>query len=301
MNEYLDLISIFFNEKHLYLSNNKYKNCNECSDHKKFIENNSEIIMSCGDISSDKSKCGNKIRIILPIYNSEKDLDFFKNKLNKLINWDIISKFIDDDPKLLKDNEDNEEYLQEYNNEVGKLKELFNNYHSDNYKIINDNYNKIKQIRLDSKLLLSDIKLSDDISKKKELKQQYIKKSESITSLFNEIKNIKMIEHYLIEEPKIPINNYNKEDLLNKPKKQDKKEKKDKKDKKDKPNKKDKQDDRLPDGSKVEWEKNGKKMEGVIEEMSKNGNSYRICCKPGKESGEKGSLYMVNKDIVKLS
>ena len=82
MSEYLDLISIFFNEKHLYLSSDKHVRCNGCDDHKKFIENNSEIIMSCGETSSDESKCGNKIRIILPIYKSDKDLRYFKFKFN---------------------------------------------------------------------------------------------------------------------------------------------------------------------------------------------------------------------------
>ena len=109
MDEYLDLIQIFFDEKLMFLTDEKQYSCNDCSDKKKFIEKSApgdieggrgEIILSCGDTKSDKSKCGNKIRIILPIYSSNKDLNFLKNKLNKMINWDIIKEFIDVDESV---------------------------------------------------------------------------------------------------------------------------------------------------------------------------------------------------------
>jgi len=398
MSEYLDLISIFFNEKHLFLTDKKHNICNDCSDHKKFIENNAEIIMSCGDPSSDKSKCGNKIRIILPIYKSDKDLRYFKIKLNEMINWENISKFINIDPKLIKDNQ---EILEQYNKEIDKLKELFNKYNSDNYKKIQENYSKNKDLKLECKKLLEDIKQSDDI-KINELKKEYINNSENINTLFREIKDINMNEYYLMDDPKILVKDLDfivKQPIAKKKNKMTKEEEgtanygilyimykinKDKqihlqdmydmkeelrrvtnlfsgddesfksnirarlrtgdhnmvsdglvdhpskgyykitekglrylenfekksKNKKDKKNKKEvkdvkdvkdvKQDSgKLSNGSKVKWEKNGKEFNGIIE--GETAKSYRICCKDGKESGEKGSTWLVPKNLVKLS
>ena len=53
-------------------------------------------------------------------------------------------------------------------------------------------------------------------------------------------------------------------------------------------------------GSNVKWTKDGKTLTGKVERITKT--SYKICCKPGKVSGEKGSLYMVPIDnVIKLS
>ena len=52
-------------------------------------------------------------------------------------------------------------------------------------------------------------------------------------------------------------------------------------------------------GSNVEWTKNGETLTGKVERITKT--SYKICCKPGKVSGEKGSLYMVPIDDVQLN
>ena len=94
---YLDLISIFYNEKHLYLTDKKHKQCNDCPDHKTFFESPDEIIFNCGD--TPDSKCGDRIRITLPIYKSDKDLLHFKNSLENSINWEVIGKYIDVDSK----------------------------------------------------------------------------------------------------------------------------------------------------------------------------------------------------------
>ena len=49
-------------------------------------------------------------------------------------------------------------------------------------------------------------------------------------------------------------------------------------------------------GRKVKFTRNGKEFRGVIERVSSM--TYGICCKPGKTSGELGSLYRVKKEIV---
>ena len=54
-------------------------------------------------------------------------------------------------------------------------------------------------------------------------------------------------------------------------------------------------------GSKVKWtDKKGKPLTGTIEEMTKDKSKCRICCKPGKKSGEKDSRYLVSIEDVEL-
>ena len=52
-------------------------------------------------------------------------------------------------------------------------------------------------------------------------------------------------------------------------------------------------------GSKVKWtSKSGEELNGIVEKITKQ--SYKICCKPGKVSGEKGAVYLVEKTQVSL-
>ena len=51
-------------------------------------------------------------------------------------------------------------------------------------------------------------------------------------------------------------------------------------------------------GSKVKWTKDGKELNGTVEKITDK--SYKICCKPGKQSGDKSSTYMVPKELVSL-
>jgi len=312
MDEYLETILIFYDEKLLYSTDTKFSSCNDCTDNKKFIENAAEInnkkfienaaeiILSCGDTKSDKSKCGNKIRIILPIYSSNKDLNFLKNKLNKMINWDIISEFIDVDPKLI---QDNKETIEKYNEELGKLKELFNKYNSDNFKKINKNYEEIIELKSLQKTKLSELKNPENKSKVKELKKDYIVISEKITLLFREIKELDIQDYYLTTDPEIAVKNLDFRENSKKKKKPVKKDKPAKDAPKEKPDKKDELEqsnlDKIKEGSNVTWTKDGKDFNGIVEKITDK--SYKICCKPGKKSGDKGSTYMIKKDLVKLN
>ena len=51
-------------------------------------------------------------------------------------------------------------------------------------------------------------------------------------------------------------------------------------------------------GSKVKWTKGGDDFTGIVEKITDK--SYKICCKPGKQSGDKSSTYMVSKELVSL-
>jgi len=52
------------------------------------------------------------------------------------------------------------------------------------------------------------------------------------------------------------------------------------------------------EGSTVEFTSGGKKVIGTVEKITKL--KYKVCCKPGKSRGEKASVYMIDKNIVKL-
>mgnify|MGYP003689036361 CR=1 FL=1 len=334
MNDYYDLLQLFYNEKHLYLTNkDKYLKCHDCPNNKLFTEKSAEIILSCGE-HSDTAKCGNKIRILLPIHSSIKDLNYFKNKLEEMINWKTIKQYIDVDEKLINDNKS---IQSKYEKEVSKLQELFNKINvKDKPQRITDNYNIITSLRSKCDNILIQLRDPDEVDKKKQLMKQYIDNINKINELYKVSKELNddFQEYYLIQDPEIvvPENVSNYKEIMeqNKEKKKSKKKSK-KKDKKDKKSKKDKEavvedvpaivdegepiefaiEEDLHDevvsapeikikvGDNVKWTVNGKELTGIVE--SKSHKKYKICCKPGKVSGDKQSIYQVDKDKVSLN
>lgn len=57
-------------------------------------------------------------------------------------------------------------------------------------------------------------------------------------------------------------------------------------------------DKKIEIGSIVQWKKNNKEFEGEIIKITEK--TYKVCCKPGKNKDEKGALYMISKNSVKL-
>jgi hypothetical protein len=51
-------------------------------------------------------------------------------------------------------------------------------------------------------------------------------------------------------------------------------------------------------GSNVKWTDKENELTGIVEKITKT--SYKICCKPGKNSGDNGSQYMIKFDRVSL-
>ena len=141
MSEYLDLIKIYYNEKLLFLTKDKHKKCNECENDKEFKEIYGELILNCGGKSG---KCGDKIKIKLPIYKSDKDLLYLKNSLENSINWEIIGKYININEK---DKSDNIKLKENYEKELSSIKELFNKYNSKNINIIKEKYSQIIELK----------------------------------------------------------------------------------------------------------------------------------------------------------
>ena len=296
--KYLDLIQNFYSSKNNYLTNkDKFMTCKGCDKNKTYIENKDvlhdgesrkEIILSCGD----KGKCGDKIKIILPKYiYKDKEIQLLKDELEKVIDWEIISKYIKIEKGFL---EDNRKLIEENNRKILEIKEKYYEvYKKNNVNLINEKYKEILKLKLECtnmKEELNDISLS--IEEKKIIRNNYIEHITNINQLYSEIKeNIDNVEEYYLEEnPKIILDNL---DFIE----EDKKKKTvKKKSVKEKPVK-EKDDTIFIEGSKVKWtDKKGKELNGVIEKITTG--SYKICCKDGTKSGDKGSLYQVSKNIV---
>jgi len=204
MNDYYDLLQLFYNEKHLYLTKkDKHLKCYDCPNNKLFTEKSAEIILSCGE-HSDTAKCGNKIRILLPIHSSIKDLNYLKKKLQEMFNWETIKQYIDVDEKLINDNKS---LQKKYEEEVSKLQELFNKVNvKDKPTQITDNYNVITSLRAKCDNILIQLRDPDEIDKK-ELMKQYIDNINKINELYKTSKELNddFQEYYLIQDPEIIV------------------------------------------------------------------------------------------------
>lgn len=289
MTEYLDLIKIYYNEKLLFLTKDKHKKCNECENDKQFKEIYGELILNCG---GSGSKCGDKIKINLPIYKSDKDLLYLKNSLENSINWEIIGKYININEK---EKSDNIKLKENYEKELSSIKELFNKYNSKNINIIKEKYSQIIELKNKSKTISNQMKLPENSSNINLLKKEYIEYSNEINKLTREIREVNnTIEYYFMtDEPKILSKDYKHEG----PAKEKKKKKKEKKvvepKKKDEHVKEEDKTKKILKDSKVKWSKDGKDFNGVVEKITDK--SYIICCKPD------GKKYRVPKDLVSLA
>ena len=224
--KYLDLIQNFYISKNNYLTNKeKYMSCKGCDKKKLYVENNKEILLNCGD----KGKCGDKIKIILPKYiYKDNEIKLLKSELEKVINWDIISKYIKLDKKFL---DDNKELLEKNNKQIQEIKnKYYEVYKKNNVNFINEKYKEILKLKLECTTIkeeLNDISLSNEDKKLK--RQDYIEHITNMDQLYSEIRenidNIK--EYYLEDEPKIILDNLDfiEEEKLKKKKKKKKKKK----------------------------------------------------------------------------
>jgi hypothetical protein len=289
MDEYLDLIKIYYSEKLLLSTKDKDKKCNECHHDIQFKEIYGELILNCGDKSS--SKCGDKIKIKLPIYKSDKDLLYFKNSLENSINWEVISKYIDINPK---NKEDNIKIKEEYEKELKSIKDLFNKYNNDS-DIIKKNYDQIKELKNKSKTIFEQMKLPENSETINDLKKEYIENLDIINKLTREIRNINdNIEYYyMIEDPKIISKDYKQDGPIKKKKAKKQDTSKVDKPKVDKPKVVESVEETFKKADEVKWMSGNKELTGNIDKITDK--SYMICCKPD------GKMYRVKKELVSLN
>jgi len=203
---YLELIENFYQSKNNYLEgNDKHLKCDGCKTDKIYVESEKQIILSCGD----HGKCGKKIEIILPKYiYKDKEIELLKSELEKVIDWDVINKYIKVDSKILNDNR---ELIENNNKNILEIKQKYYEiYRKNNVRIIDDKYKQILKLKEeveDIRIKLKDISLSLD--EKKILRNNYIQKNQEINDNYSDIKeNINNIKAYFIEsEPSIKIGN----------------------------------------------------------------------------------------------
>jgi hypothetical protein len=235
MEEYLDTLGTYYDEKVKFLSDvisereGKLK-CDDCDSKKNFDESNPEkFLFTCG--SEKSGVCGTQITIEFPKYVCyEKELRILRDKLEKGINWSIISKHLDVDNELKEQNDKKEKCLLA----IQYIEELFNetNMNDKKEKIQKFYDTRIEQSRK-CKSLIKDLGKEKDELKKASIRKEYVINMKKMNNEYDDIKSlINNINPYLQTElPKVTIHNKNFEKKITK-------EKKKKKDSPEKPKKK---------------------------------------------------------------
>ena len=202
MNEYLESISLFYDEKIKFLSRkDNYISCNDCPKNKEIIENFDEVTLSCGGDDKDK-KCGVKINIKFAKYLFyEKDIQILKDKLNEGINLDIINKYINIINEL-KEKQIKDSLIEE------KLREITEQFYQINIENKKEKIHQFYINRIEKTKRCKEIKHklnnnSLDEQSKTILRKEYV----SIIKLLN--------EEY--SEIKILIDNFNPHIMIKKP------------------------------------------------------------------------------------
>ena len=104
MEEYLNKIAEFYNQKLLLLTNkDKNTKCNSCTNKIEIEETNEKIFLTCG---GGKEECRIQFEVDFPEYiYFERDLKKLKDNLEYEINWEVLKKYIDVDDELKEYNE----------------------------------------------------------------------------------------------------------------------------------------------------------------------------------------------------
>ena len=252
MADYLETLGTYYDEKVKFLSDlisdkRDLLKCNGCDDSEKVFDESdvNRFIFSCGET---KGKCGTQITIEFPKYICyEKELQNLREKINEGINWSVISKYLDVDDELKRQEEKRDKCLLA----IKYIEDLFNEKNMDDKKSHIQKFydSRIEKMRL-SKDLQKSLNKETDESKKSIIRKDYVlnqKKMFQETLEFKEL--LKSINPYLQTElPKVTISNENyKENIMKKRKKKTKEDKKDKEDKEDKKVKKIKKEDKKKD------------------------------------------------------
>lgn len=251
MDEYLQTLEIFYDEKMKYLTKkDKYIKCNECSDEKIFTEKENELILSCG---KDDGKCGPQIIIELPEYlNYETKIDELKNSLNNKYNWDALEKYLN----VSKELEESREKQKNINEEISRIEKMF---FEENMEIKQKELQKFYDQRIKKTKKCKELeKKLQNISlneiQKKELRQEYVRTVQEINNEYKEIKDLmEDINPFLVNKlPKVTIKHENYIYEKKKVKKSDVKEE-------------------FVKNMKVSWVFKGKSKYGIITELKGKG------------------------------
>jgi hypothetical protein len=135
MTDYLETLGTYYDEKVKFLSDlisdkRDLLKCNGCDDSEKVFDESdvNRFVFSCGET---KGKCGTQITIEFPKYICyEKELQNLREKINEGINWSVISKYLDVDDELKRQEEKRDKCLLA----IKYIEDLFNEKNMDDKK-----------------------------------------------------------------------------------------------------------------------------------------------------------------------
>lgn len=202
--EYLESIELFYDEKVKYLSRkDNFISCNNCPNEKTFLEKYDEVSLNCGGGGED---CGVKISIKFPKYlHYERDIKALNDKLNEEINLEEINKYIDVSSKL-KEQNIKKKIIEE---QVSDITEKFYKINVENKK---EHIHKFYKSRVEKTKKCKEIqkKLKDPIldgTLKKSLRVEYINLVKKLNEEYREVNEMinTFNPYFQIESPTVKI------------------------------------------------------------------------------------------------
>jgi ribA/ribD-fused uncharacterized protein len=198
MDEYLQNLEIFYDQKMKYLSKKeKFIRCNECDDKKEFKEEENKLILSCG---SDKGECGPQIIIKLPKYiHYETKLDELRESIENEYNWEALQNYLEVSGEV-KESKENKKKITE---EISRIEGLFFKKNMEmKQKQLQSFYDQRIRKTKKCKEIGKELKkegLTEE--QKKELRQEYIRNVQEMNTEYSDIKELMDdINPFLTEE-----------------------------------------------------------------------------------------------------
>ena len=205
MEEYLECIGLFYNEKvKAFTVRDKFMSCKGCDTSKEFKETSNEVSLSCGEEGT--GNCGMRLNVKFPRYlKYENEIVTLKKKLEEGVNLSALNKYINVDVELNKRKSVEEDIKKEIEKIESKV-----------YKINKETKKKRIQTFYDNRIKLqSDCqsylkKLKDttiDRELRKDIYRKYNRNIQTMNSEYIEIKEyIESVDTFLkIKEPIVSI------------------------------------------------------------------------------------------------
>lgn len=218
MDEYLQKLDIFYDQKMKYLSNKeKYIRCNGCEDRKVFTEEKEKLILSCG---SEKGECGPQIIIKLPKYiHYETKLDELKESIENEYNWESLKNYLDVTGKL----DESKQKQKIITEEITRIERLFfkKNMELKQTQLQNFYDQRIRKTKKCKEMKKELEKEGLTEEQKRDFRKEYVRNVQEMNTEYLDIKElVEDINPFLTEEePEVIIKHENYEYVKEKKKK----------------------------------------------------------------------------------
>ena len=204
MDNYLESISIFYDEKLKFLSTkDNFLRCKECPTKKVFKESVDEVSLSCGGRDGD-DKCGMKINIKFPKYiHYDKDMDLLKNELEIGLNLKKINEYIDVSENI-KDDIKKRKQIEE------KIKDITDKFYKVNVQNKKKDIENFYRSRVEKtkrcREILKDIDKFEE-SQKVVLRKEYISLIKNLNKEYIQIKELveTFQPFYMVKKPEVSL------------------------------------------------------------------------------------------------